>query len=102
MTHILILWDDNPIGSPARFFFYPQRKSSALYERRYISILARIGKLMESSKSPEKPAGNKSLLLELKKRQAWGLILLALLVVTFSVKRVGLHSIFPPGWWRIW
>ena len=37
----------------------------------------------------------------LRRRQIAGLLLLALLVLAFTVWRAR-HGLFPPGWWRIW
>jgi len=37
-----------------------------------------------------------------RRRQARGLIVLALAVLVFSLLRFGLHRVFTPGWWRLW
>jgi hypothetical protein len=37
-----------------------------------------------------------------RRRQVRGLLLLALAILLFSVLRAGTHSIFTPGWWRLW
>lgn len=37
-----------------------------------------------------------------RRRQARGLILLALAVLVFSLLRFGLDRVFTPGWWRLW
>lgn len=39
---------------------------------------------------------------ELRRRQAAGLLLIALAILVFSVWRAGLHAVFPTGWWRVW
>lgn len=39
---------------------------------------------------------------ELRRRQAIGLLWLALLVLLFCAIRAGRHAIFLPGWWRLW
>jgi hypothetical protein len=31
-----------------------------------------------------------------------GLLLLAFAVLIFSLLRAGIHTIFTPGWWRLW
>jgi len=38
----------------------------------------------------------------LRRRQAIGLLWLALLVLLFSAWRAGVHAIFLPRWWRLW
>jgi len=37
-----------------------------------------------------------------RRRQARGLILLAIAVLVFSLVRFSLHRVFAPGWWRLW
>jgi hypothetical protein len=37
-----------------------------------------------------------------RRRQLRGLILLAIVVLVFSVLRTGVHRVFTPGWWRLW
>lgn len=37
-----------------------------------------------------------------RRRQARGLVLLALAVLVFSLLRFGLYRVFTPGWWRLW
>ncbi len=39
---------------------------------------------------------------ELRRRQAIGLLWLALLVFAFSAWRAGVHGIFLPRWWHLW
>jgi hypothetical protein len=35
-------------------------------------------------------------------RQLRGLLMLALIVLAFSIARAGLGRVFPHGWWRLW
>jgi hypothetical protein len=37
-----------------------------------------------------------------RRRQVRGLLVLAIAVLLFSLLRGGLHTIFTPGWWRLW
>ena len=37
-----------------------------------------------------------------RRRQVRGLLLLAGVILLFSLLRAGLHSVFTPGWWRLW
>jgi hypothetical protein len=37
-----------------------------------------------------------------RRRQIRGLFLLAIAVLILSVLRAGTHTIFTPGWWRLW
>jgi hypothetical protein len=37
-----------------------------------------------------------------RRRQLRGLMLLAFAVLIFSVLRAGLHTVFAPGWWKLW
>jgi hypothetical protein len=37
-----------------------------------------------------------------RRRQIRGLLLLAVGVVVFILLRAGLHTVFTPGWWRLW
>lgn len=37
-----------------------------------------------------------------RRRQVRGLLLLAMLVVLFSILRAGVHRVFTVGWWRLW
>lgn len=39
---------------------------------------------------------------EERRRQARGLILLAVLVLIASLLRFGVHRVFTQGWWRLW
>jgi hypothetical protein len=38
----------------------------------------------------------------LRKRQAFGLLLIAAAILVVALFRANLHNIFPPGWWRFW
>jgi hypothetical protein len=37
-----------------------------------------------------------------RRRQIRGLLLLGLAIFLFSLLRAGTHTIFTPGWWRLW
>jgi hypothetical protein len=37
-----------------------------------------------------------------RRRQIRGLLLLAALVILFSIFRAGVHNVFTHGWWRLW
>ena len=37
-----------------------------------------------------------------RRRQLRGLLMLALIVLVFSIARAGLGRVFPHGWWRLW
>jgi hypothetical protein len=37
-----------------------------------------------------------------RRRQVRGLLLLAIAILVFSLLRAGTHTIFTPGWWRLW
>lgn len=37
-----------------------------------------------------------------RRRQVRGLLLLAALVLVFSLMRAGAHQVFTAGWWRLW
>ncbi|MDR3746414.1 MAG: hypothetical protein P4K80_09820 [Acidobacteriaceae bacterium] len=37
-----------------------------------------------------------------RRRQIRGLLLLALIAIALTLLRVGVHRVFPPGWWRLW
>jgi hypothetical protein len=37
-----------------------------------------------------------------RRRHVRGLLLLALAILLFSLLRAGTHTIFTPGWWRLW
>jgi hypothetical protein len=38
----------------------------------------------------------------LRKRQVFGLLLIAAVILAIALFRANLHNIFPPGWWRFW
>lgn len=38
----------------------------------------------------------------LRRRQALGLVWIALAILAFATYRVGWHAIFLSGWWRAW
>lgn len=48
-------------------------------------------------KQPRVPAN-----LELRKRQVYGLLLLAVVLLIAGLCRAPLRDVFPPGWWRVW
>ena len=48
------------------------------------------------------PALSGSGLRALRRRQAIGLLWLALVVLLFSAWRAGVHAIFLHRWWRLW
>lgn len=35
-----------------------------------------------------------------RRRQVWGLLLIAALILGVVLLRAPLHVLFPPGWWR--
>jgi hypothetical protein len=37
-----------------------------------------------------------------RRRQMRGLLILAVLVIVFSIARAGAGRVFPHGWWRVW
>lgn len=37
-----------------------------------------------------------------RRRQLRGLILLAIVVLLFSILRAGVSHVFAAGWWRLW
>ncbi len=40
--------------------------------------------------------------LELRKRQIYGLLIIAAVMLVISLCRIPLRDVFPPGWWRAW
>lgn len=38
----------------------------------------------------------------LRKRQVYGLLLIAAAILAVALVRANLHDVFPRGWWRIW
>ena len=39
---------------------------------------------------------------ELRKRQVYGLLLVAVILLVVGVARSSMNNLFPPGWWRFW
>jgi hypothetical protein len=39
---------------------------------------------------------------ELRKRQVYGLLIVAVILLLAGVARSSMRDLFPPGWWRIW
>ncbi len=37
-----------------------------------------------------------------RRRQARGLLLIALVILVLSIFRAGIHRVFTQGWWRLW
>lgn len=37
-----------------------------------------------------------------RRQQLRGLMLLAFVVLVFSILRAGVDRVFPAGWWRLW
>jgi hypothetical protein len=40
--------------------------------------------------------------LDLRKRQAYGLLIILVILVVAGIARASMHDLFPPGWWRFW
>jgi hypothetical protein len=40
--------------------------------------------------------------LELRKRQVYGLLIVALVLLIAGIARSSMQDMFPSGWWRIW
>jgi len=38
----------------------------------------------------------------LRKRQVYGLLLIAVVILAVALLRADLHAVFPRGWWRAW
>lgn len=38
----------------------------------------------------------------LRKRQVYGLLLIAALILAVALLRANLQDVFPRGWWRFW
>jgi hypothetical protein len=51
---------------------------------------------------PQQPATTTARRQTERRRQVRGLLLLALAILLFSFLRAGIHTIFTPGWWRLW
>jgi hypothetical protein len=39
---------------------------------------------------------------QLRKRQVYGLLLIAAAILAVALLRANLHDVFPRGWWRVW
>ena len=39
---------------------------------------------------------------EFRKRQIYGLLVVAVILLLAGLGRSSLHDLFPPGWWRVW
>jgi hypothetical protein len=39
---------------------------------------------------------------QLRRRQIYGLLLIAAVILAVALCRANLHEVFPPGWWRFW
>ena len=39
---------------------------------------------------------------EFRKRQIYGLLVVAVILLLAGLSRSSLRDLFPPGWWRIW
>jgi len=39
---------------------------------------------------------------QLRRRQVYGLLLIAAAILAIALLRANLHDIFPRGWWRVW
>jgi hypothetical protein len=39
---------------------------------------------------------------QLRKRQVYGLLLIAGVILAVALMRANLHDVFPRGWWRVW
>lgn len=39
---------------------------------------------------------------QLRRRQVFGLLLIAAAILIVALLRTNLHDVFPRGWWRIW
>lgn len=39
---------------------------------------------------------------QLRKRQVYGLMLIAAAILAVAILRADLHYVFPHGWWRVW
>ena len=37
-----------------------------------------------------------------RRRHIRGLLLLAIIILVFSLLRAGIHNVFTSGWWRLW
>jgi hypothetical protein len=39
---------------------------------------------------------------QLRKRQVYGLLVVAAVILAIALLRANLHAVFPQGWWRAW
>lgn len=39
---------------------------------------------------------------QLRKKQVYGLLLIAAAILAVALLRANLHDVFPPRWWRVW
>lgn len=39
---------------------------------------------------------------QLRKRQIYGLLVIAVLLLLAGLGRASMHDVFPTGWWRVW
>lgn len=39
---------------------------------------------------------------QLRKRQVYGLLVIAGVILAIALLRGNLHAVFPQGWWRTW
>ena len=39
---------------------------------------------------------------QFRKRQVYGLLVIAVLLLLAGLGRSSVHDLFPPGWWRVW
>lgn len=39
---------------------------------------------------------------QLRRRQVYGLLLVAAAILIFALLRANPHDVFPRGWWRLW
>lgn len=39
---------------------------------------------------------------QLRKRQVYGLLLIAAAILAVAILRADLRDVFPHGWWRVW
>jgi hypothetical protein len=39
---------------------------------------------------------------QLRKKQAYGMLLIAAAILVVALARANLHDVFPHGWWRFW
>lgn len=38
----------------------------------------------------------------LRKKQVYGLLLIAAVILAIALVRADMHDVFPRGWWRFW